>query len=305
MSYVTKLLSVAAICVGPFARADAADSIPVAAVQVTVLEEADLAIPVAGRLMEVAAKEGVTVAEGDVLARLDDREAQLQLKRAEIELRIAEQKAENDVSVRFAEKAMMVAIAELKRGQAAYEQFKQSISDSELERLRLTVEKWELDVEQAKRDLKVAKLDLELKRNLVEQADLELDHRQIRAPFAGEIVKVAGFRGEWVESGESLIHLVRVDRLRVEGFVAANQSLAELKRATATIEIPDEAGRTRTLSNLSFHASPEISPVNGQRRIWLEVDNRQARLSPGMKISMSVTWSDNKSAASNRSAPLR
>lgn len=305
MSNSANLLFVVAVCAGAFTQADAGESIPVAAVQVTVLEEADLAVPVAGRLREVAAKEGVTVAEGDVLAKLDDRDAQLELKRTEIECRIAEQKAENDVSVRFAEKAKMVAEAELKRGRTAYEQFKQSISDSELERLRLTVEKWGLDVEQAKRDLKVAKLDLELKRNLVAQAELELDHRQIRAPFAGEVVKVSGFRGEWVESGESLIHLVRVDRLRVEGFVGANQSLADLKRATATIEIPDEADGVRTLSNLPFHASPEISPVNGQRRIWLEIDNRRARLSPGMKISMSVNWDDNKSAASNGATRVR
>ena len=62
----------------------------------------------AGVLAAVEVREGQLVAAGDLLARMDDTQAQLASKRAQIELDTARVEAANDVDVRFAQKSTEV-----------------------------------------------------------------------------------------------------------------------------------------------------------------------------------------------------
>ena len=48
---------------------------------------------------------------------------------------------------------------------------------------------------------------------------IELDLRQIRAPFKGEVVEMMKKVGDWVTVGEPIMHIVGLDKVRVKGFV--------------------------------------------------------------------------------------
>src|SRR5207249_11506091 len=55
-----------------------------------------------------------------------------------------------------------------------------------------------------------------------EAATVELDLRQIRAPFKGEVVEVMKHPGDWVTVGEPIMHIVGLDKVLVKGFVLAS-----------------------------------------------------------------------------------
>jgi multidrug efflux pump subunit AcrA (membrane-fusion protein) len=62
-----------------------------------------------GVLMEVTGREGDQIKKGTTLARVDDVSTRLERQAAKAELDIAEEKAANDVNVRYAEAARNVA----------------------------------------------------------------------------------------------------------------------------------------------------------------------------------------------------
>ena len=78
--------------------ADEADSrvLVIQPAVVTLIEQVEVPARVAGVLAEVAVREGTFVEQGELLARLVDDEAQLNLHMAGLELRIARRQAEAD-----------------------------------------------------------------------------------------------------------------------------------------------------------------------------------------------------------------
>jgi hypothetical protein len=55
------------------------------------------------------------------------------------------------------------------------------------------------------------------------------------------VVQVRRRRGEWVEPGETVIRVLRIDRLRAEGFVRSRDIIGDLagRPATLHIALPD------------------------------------------------------------------
>ena len=88
--------------------------------------------------------------------------------------------------------------------------------------MKLTAEKAELDLEAAGRDFRVARIQRELKENLRDLAAQKVERHQVLAPLSGMVVEIHRQRGEWVEPGDKVLRIVRLDRLRAEGFVDAN-----------------------------------------------------------------------------------
>ena len=103
------------------------------------------------------------------------------------------------------------------------EDYPKSVSQTELDRLRLTAERNRLEIEQAKHVLIVAEMTAQLAQNAVETAESKLDRQTILAPISGMVVQVYRRSGEWVEPGEQVVRILRVDRLRAEGFVEVSQ----------------------------------------------------------------------------------
>lgn len=72
-------------------------------------EDIKLPAPEAGVLVLLSVKEGSQVRKGDVIGKIDDREAQIQRQAAEHGLKAAYKAATDDVQIRYAEKSAAVA----------------------------------------------------------------------------------------------------------------------------------------------------------------------------------------------------
>ena len=216
------MITAAATCLVLFALGDAdpVGSPGVAridSVLVTLIEQVDVPARDAGVLAKLPVREGLVIEEGAVLAELEDLEARQTVEQAQLELDVAKKEASNDLKVRFARKSHEVALAELKRATESVEKYKRSVSQSELDSLRLTADGTALEVEQAQHDLDIAQLDRRLKEDELDVATGRLERLKIVAPLAGVVVQIKGRRRQMVRPGDPMIRLVRMDRLRARG----------------------------------------------------------------------------------------
>ncbi len=259
---------------------------------VTLIEEAQVPAEEAGVLINVVAEEGQQVRNGDPLARIDDSRALMQHRVSKLQLKVAQEKAANDINVRYAQAAAEVAEAEYQQSIDANRKVSGSVPMAEVRRLLLTHNRSVLQIEQARLDLRVSVLESQVGEAEVEAAMENVDRRHITAPLNGEVVKVYRHAGEWVQPGDPVIHVVRMDRLRVEGFLnAKNYSQAEIagRPITATVELA--RGRRETFQGKVVFVSPLVE-AGGEFRIWADVLNRQQNdnwlLSPGMSAEMTI-----------------
>lgn len=264
------------------------DEIEIPSALVKLIEQVDVPAREAGVLAAVAADEGQMVEEGELLAQIVDTEARLAEEKAQIELEIARRNAENDVNTRFANKSVEVAKAELRRSTESIEKYPKSISDSEMDRLRLIVDRAVLEVEQAERELEIAEFTRQIKENGYKSAQEKVERHRITAPIGGVVVQVNRHRGEWVEPGEMVVRILRLDRLRAEGFLPVRYLRHDLQdwQVKLTVDLPGNPGAE--FPGKVVFLSPEIDPVNSQISIWVEIENKDLRLRPGMRAKMTI-----------------
>lgn len=289
------------------AAADAGDAaaetvVEVESVVINLLAQAEVPAEEAGRLVEVVASEGRRVKAGAPLARIDDRDAVLEVSRAAITLEHAQEQAANDVKLRLAQQSLKLADLELKKAEEANRELDRVYSPSQIEKLKIEVEKARLEIELAQKDLAAAARAVKAAENELLIARRGVDRRAIVAPIDGVVVDVRRQMGEWLEPGETVVRLVRDDRLRAEGFVHVGQLKKELvgQPVELFVELPGE-GRTSFQGAVTFVAT-EANPINGQVRLWAEIDNHEKRLRPGMPAEMVVRLGSQQDAVSSRRA---
>ena len=263
---------------------DAVTPIHLNSVVIVSIDDVDVAANDGGLLAQTAVREGDVVHRGDLLGELDHDDQKLEVERAARELRIAEFEADNQLRVELAQKALGVAEAEFKRAVQANENFKSTVTQTELDRLRLTRDQAYLSVEQALRDLQLAGLRVELKRTELEIAEQRLARRRILAPIDGVVVKVHRHAGEWIQPGEAFCQVIRTDRVRAEGLVDVRHSVVSGQRVRIELHGPARS-RREFFGEVTF-VDPHVSALTGQYRIHAVIDNRNGVLRPGQSVAM-------------------
>jgi macrolide-specific efflux system membrane fusion protein len=285
MPIAALLLAAAAITGQP---ESSSPMIQVDSVLLTLVEQVEVSAREAGVLAHIHVREGQLVPPDLLLAQVDDTEAQLALARARLEAAEAKRLAENDVKVRVAKKTFEVAQVELKRADEARERFSKSISQSELDERRLKTEKSQLEVEQAEHEYQTAGHLALVAANQLLLAERNVERRRIASSIEGVVVKVYKRPGEWVEPGDAVLRVVRINPLRAEGFLDARLITPDLadRAVQLVVDLPGQ-GETALPGKLVF-VSPEVDPFNGQVRIWAEVENKDHRLRPGLRARMLI-----------------
>ncbi len=265
-----------------------AESIEVSDVLVTVIEQVDVPARERGLITQLQVEEGDLVKPGQLLVQIEDADARLNVKRAKIELETAQSQADTDVKLRLAKKALELAESELIRGQKSRELFKDSVTDEELQRRELAVDQAKLEIEQAQHERRLAELRADFSANEFEIAQRGVELRQIAAPIGGMIVQVKRRPGEWVEPGMTALRILRIDRLRAEGFLDAKQLGGDLVGRPVKLTVKLLGDDEVVLSGVLRFVSPEVDPIDGRARVWAEIENRDWKLRPGMHGSMTI-----------------
>lgn len=273
-------------------------------VQVTLVADVQAPARQDGVLHALKVAEGDLVQQHQELGSLDPTLAQIDVQVTGFEFEIARLHAENDIDRRFAKKSLEVAESELARSLESVAKFPKSVSQTELDRLRLEVEKTALSIEQSDRNLKEASLTKSLKQQAVQTAKKRMDDQRITAPISGMVVEVSRHAGEWLHQGDPVVRIIRLNRLRVEAFVDGTRFGADLlgRPATLTTRLPPGDAESKFGGTITF-VSPEVQPVNGQVLVWADVENPDLKLRPGARGSLTISLESN-APAPQRPAPL-
>ena len=247
-----------------------------------IVETVDVPAQRSGVLETVGVREGQVVARSEMLGEILDDGSQLKYERTRTEFAIAQRAAKDDTLVRFAEKSLEVAQAELARSENVNQSVDSAVSDTELDHLRLLVSKARLEVEKSKIDFEVAKLNAGLKEIDLKETKFELSKHEIRSPIAGQVELVERRAGEWIEVGQPAFRIVRIDRLRAEGWLGVEEASQVKPNQPAEIAIHMPNRDDVTLAGNVAFVSLNSNPVDGKIRVWVEFDNPNQSLRPGL-----------------------
>lgn len=257
----------------------------------------DVSLPAqeAGVLQELPAREGHRAKTGDVLGKVEETETLLRQRASQFRLDVANEKATNDAEVQVARAIVNLAKAEYEESIAINERSGgTAIPPTQLRRQRVQWEKAALDFVAAEMNFKIAGLERNVSEAEVEAVANELERRTLRAPFDGVVVEVYRQQSEWVQPGEPVMRFVRMDRMRIEGFVSAREVLpGQVDGAEVEVTVALPGGTTQRLSGKICFVSPIVGS-NREFRIWAEVDNPPGRdgypwlLRPGATAGMVI-----------------
>jgi RND family efflux transporter MFP subunit len=222
------------------------------------------------------------VARGELIGRLKDGELKNRRDRAQLDLQIAKMTADSGVDVEYAQKSYRLAEAELQRAEQANARVTNSIPLARIEKMRLEKERTRLQLEQAERESRIVGLRSKLVEHEVRMTELQLAQSVIRAPVAGVVVSVEAHAGEWVQPSQTLVTIVGVDRLKIEGFVSAEQ--ANSIRVGMPVKVAfSQNWINRTVPGKIVFVGPEANPVNLNVQVWVELENVDGKLMPGLR----------------------
>lgn len=251
-------------------------------------DQVDVPASEAGILATLAVREGQMVREGESLAQIVDTEARLAVTKAKIEQEMARKSTENDVKLRYSRKESEVARSEWNRARASVAKLPNSISRSEMDHLQLVSEKADLQIEEAELELQLGTYTRQLRENDYQLAEEKVKRHAITSPLNGVVVQVNRRKGEWVKPGDPVLRILRLDRLRVEGFLKMEHLGAKLPGCRVTLKVQQPAAIDTPFTGKVVFLNPEIDPVNTQVRVWAEVDNVGLRLRPGMRGTLVI-----------------
>ncbi len=261
---------------------------------VSLIDEAQVPAEESGVLLELAVREGAQVKAGDILARIDDLRAKMQLNVAKFRLEVAKEEAGNDVNIRYAVAAARVAESEYQEGLEANRKVKGAVPNAEIRRLYLTYSRSALEIEQAQMTQRIAELEAKVSQAEVDAADENLDRRLIKSPIDAVVVELYRHTGEWVQPGDPVMHVVRVNQLRVEGFLNAREVIpSEAADQPVRVVVELTRGRRETFQGKVTFVSPLVE-AGGEFQVWADVENRtdpnsgQWVLRPGMEAEMTI-----------------
>jgi RND family efflux transporter MFP subunit len=249
------------------ARLESAEQYREVVGELRALRRALLAAEEEGLVVEFDLREGDAVAAGQVIARLRDLRAEMEVRRAQADLAarrasLAERTADLERARRD-----LTRIDELSlRGSAA---------QSELEDRRTAV-----SVAEARRDFadaEIASADAALS-----LAQDHLERRIVKAPFAGFVVARRTEVGQWVRQGDPVLELIALDRVEARLNVP-EAFIANLQSSAGAVRIRIQA--TGEILNAPVAAIiPEADPLSRLFPVRLELENTANRLRPGMSI---------------------
>lgn len=267
------------------------------------IESTNVAAQLAGIVQEMSVEEGSQVAEGDMLCKIRDEPIRLKLEQLKVKLAMAKERQSSDINERLAEKSLEVAKTEYQRAVKANLRVPDTYPLNEIDRLRLVADRAQLEVERSIHERKLIDFEVDVAKSEYRQAYELFTQHQIKAPVGGVVVSMEKRLGEWVEPGTAVLQIVRLDRLRVEGFIPAAQTERDLVGASALVrpsaqlgtqlvgageQSPSMLDDSEAIACKVVFVSPDVNPVNSLVRVYLQVDNTHRHLRPGLKVQAAI-----------------
>jgi RND family efflux transporter MFP subunit len=266
------------------------------------LWSSELTAALAAEVIEIPVIEGQVVARGELLVRLDERDARLLLQQREAELREVAARIESEKTRYQADldslprqrELLELARAEVIRLQDLAKRQVGSASDLDRARQSLHTQAIALDAREqsvAEHPARLAQLEASLERAqaLRDQALLDLERARVTAPFNGRVAKVLVSPGRRVRVGDPLLTVYDTDALVVRAQVP-NRHLPTVRRAQAAgeaLRVEGEIDRVPVTASLLGLAG-EIDAATGGVEALFRIENPGDTLQQGRFVRLDL-----------------
>lgn len=252
------------------------------------IEERSVPCLASGIMKKSHVQEGTLVSRGQLVAEINDDLARLDVEKRENELAIAEKEAATTVELEYAKRSIEVARVELGRAQRANQIRPGAIADSEVDQLNLVVQKSIAEKDKTEFQITLKEMTSKVQRLELAIGRQKLADHHIKSPIAGMVVEVLKKEGEWVEVSESIARIVQLDKLKTEIRVPATLALSDLTGRAAEFKPSLKSLSRKSYSAKVIFVHPEANPVNASVRVWVEIDNQDLDLVPGLTGELKI-----------------
>lgn len=286
-------------------------------------EVSNIAPKVAGKISNISVNIGDFVSQGAIVARIDDRDARLELasarasvKQAIAAVRQAEARlglspngsfnASSIPEVRAANAAYEQAKAELRQAQVNEQRYRELVESGDVamityEQFRLTRDtaqtrvnsaKEQLDAQinnarQSNQQIKSAEASVEAARTNVQIAEQAVADTVIKAPFSGFISAREVAVGEFVSTATVIATLLRTNPMKVQMQVAEADVPSVVIGRSVSLEV--EAYRDRRFSGVVTAINPAVDATSRSAIVEASIDNGDNALRSGMYATARIT----------------
>lgn len=224
--------------------------------------------PMTGILAEVIVEEGDAVAQGQVLARMDDRLQQLTVE-------AARQRAASEADVQRTAATLAEMQIMLERAQEVYEA--DAASEWEVRRARL-------QRDQAKAEHQAAIEARELAQTNLKLEEQKLAQHRVVAPFDGRVVRIEAEGGGTLTQRDPILSLVALDPLEAEIYMPVTL-YGELK-PNASYRLHAEAPIHAELVGELIVLDPVIDSASRTFRCIFRIANPDSTLPAGATVRL-------------------
>jgi multidrug efflux pump subunit AcrA (membrane-fusion protein) len=228
-----------------------------------------------GVLVQLAVKEGTQVKKGQVIAKIDDSEPQIKRKAAFADWKGAYKRCKDDVEIRFAQAQELVAKAKYERMLESNRMTEKAVTQVELNEAKLDWDHYKLAIEKSHHDRELAEFEAMTKQAEYEAAELAIKRRTIVAPFDGVVEEIKRKQEEWVQPGDTILTLLRLDMMHVDAGIEQSQyDPNEIQGCDVAMEVELARGRKTTVRGKIINVSNLVG-FDGRYKVRAEVANVQ------------------------------
>ncbi len=256
----------------------------------------DIEVParVKGFLSQVNFREGDQVQQGDVIAQLDTISIDGELEAAQIRLDNARLQANDNTPVEYAEASWETAYQEYQTDRELRRTG--SVTPQELERKKLTAKQAELQVVRSKAQKEIDAGTVRIEEQSVKSVKELKKRHSIDAQFSGQIMSLEREEGEFVQEGQTVVRLVDLSQVKVEGYVNSSEFNApELKNRPVKVMLRLAGGEVAEFQGFVKAIGLDYQlGIDGSSTfiVEAEVENKQRNeewlLHPGARVSMDI-----------------
>jgi membrane fusion protein, multidrug efflux system len=253
-------------------------------------DQARVSSEVSGVVQQVFVQLGQEIKVGQVVAKLDPRELNLALQRAQSQLRQTEAQLgidgvrvkepppdEQISSVRLAIANRDDAFAQLRRAQRLRSQ--NLLPQADLDTAETRVKVTEANYQAAIESVQSLKATLQDRRQAVELAQKKLSDTDIRSSIAGQVSERLIQQGEFIRENTPIVTIVTMNPLKVK--TSIQERYAGLVHPGLSVEFSVESFPNQKFKGQVAFISPSVDQATRTFPVEVLVDNGERRLKPG------------------------
>ena len=239
---------------------------------VSFIDDIKLPAKESGVIESLLVKEGEFIPAGKVVGKIDDELYLRMMEQAEMRFNMAKELATDSTAIQAAEKKYRVAgieAAKTKRlGQTG------SKSDSEVMMAIYTKDIALLELEKAKREKDKAYAEARLEAARLAEVQTRIKRHVLQSSFDAYVVEIFKKPQEFVQSGEEVMRIARMDKLWVQGIVnISDLNPNEVVDRPVTVTVDLARGETTTFEGKIVYVALERQSLKSYM-VKAEIQNR-------------------------------